>query len=57
MKLKAFFRLLNRRIESANTKAQNPFIDARLGNPFTNPIYTTLVWIEPDDDPPMTFRR
>lgn len=49
MKLAAFARLLNKKINSANRKAQNPFLDATISkNPFIRPMYTTVVWVEDD---------
>lgn len=51
MKLIAYAKLLNRKINSADRKAKNPFIDYSSSlNPFCKPIYNTLVWIEQDDD-------
>lgn len=50
MKLLAYAKLLNRKINSANRKAHNPFLDNDISyNPFNRPIYNTLVWIEPDE--------
>lgn len=58
MKIAAFARLLHKKINSAHKKAQNPFIDAGLScNPFSRPIYTTLVWVEPDENVPNEFRK
>lgn len=50
MKLLAYAKLLNRKINSAHNKAKNPFFDygAHL-NPFNRPIYNTLVWVEEDE--------
>lgn len=56
MKLVAYAKLLNRKINSAHKKAKNPFIDAGLSyNPFDKPIYNTLVWIEADENQPGRF--
>ncbi len=53
MKLMTYAKLLNRKINSVNKKAKNPFLDWNDSlNPFNKPIYNTLVWIEPDDDKP-----
>lgn len=53
MKLLAYAKLLNRKINSANKKAHNPFFDYKISyNPFNRPIYNTLVWIEQDDKDP-----
>lgn len=58
MKLVAFARLIHRKINSANRKARNPFIDTSFSyNPFTHPYNTTLVWIEPDDTMPNQFKK
>lgn len=58
MKLVAFARLIHRKINSAHRKAQNPFIDSSFSyNPFSRPIYTTLVWVEPDEDMPNAFKK
>lgn len=47
MKLNAFFKLLKRRINKIDTKAQNPFVDDSSDlNPFNKPYYNTLIWIE-----------
>lgn len=52
MKLLAYAKLLNKKINSANNKAKNPFVDYNsLLNPFKQPIYNTLVWIESDEEP------
>lgn len=50
MNLLAYAKLLNRKINSAHNKATNPFMDRGVSsyNPFMRPIYTTLVWVEPD---------
>lgn len=51
MRLLAYAKLLNRKINSANNKARNPFIDYEdVLNPFSHPYYTTLVWVEPDNN-------
>lgn len=56
VKLFAFVKLLARKINSASTKAQNPFVDCDSEyNPFCRPIYNTLVWIEANDDYPNEF--
>jgi len=53
MKFVAFAKLLNRKINSANKKAQNPFVDFGASyNPFGHPFYNTLVWIESEEDYP-----
>ncbi|HNW25848.1 MAG TPA: hypothetical protein PKI94_03565 [Candidatus Gastranaerophilaceae bacterium] len=58
MNLVAYARLLHRKINSAHKKAKNPFIDASAAcNPFYKPIYTTLVWVEPDDEEINEFNR
>lgn len=58
MKLQAFARFLQQKINSAHRKAQNPFMDSSLPyNPFAKPIYTTLVWIEPEDEIKNTFKK
>jgi hypothetical protein len=51
MKLASVLRLLNRKIRSADRKAQNPFLNADSTNPFSRPIYTTIVWVETDENP------
>lgn len=57
MKLLAYAKLLNRKINSANKKAQNPFLDYDDSlNPFNRPRYNTLVWIEADEDYPKSFK-
>lgn len=51
MNLAAYARLLHRKINSAHKKAKNPFINADYTKVFFyKPVYTTLVWIEPDDE-------
>ena len=56
MKLIAYAKLLNRKINSAHNKAKNPFLDYSSSyNPFNGPIYNTLVWIEPDETQPSRF--
>lgn len=58
MKLLAYTKLLNKKINSANNKAKNPFIDYQSTyNPFSRPIYNTLVWIETDEDIPEEFKN
>lgn len=54
MKLLAYAKLLNKKINSANIKAKNPFTDFNT-NPFNRPIYNTLVWVEPDENQPTRF--
>lgn len=56
MKLIAYAKLLNKKINSANKKAKNPFTDAGLvNNPFSRSFYNTLVWIEADENQPTRF--
>lgn len=56
MRLIAYAKLLNRKINSAHKKAQNPFVDANLSyNPFNKYMYNTLVWIEADETQPTRF--
>ncbi len=50
MRLLAYAKLLTRKINSAHKKAKNPFIEFS-SNPFKDPIYNTLVWIEQDENP------
>lgn len=51
MRLLAYAKLLNKKIKSAHSQAQNPFMDYNSSlNPFNHPIYNTLVWVEPDED-------
>lgn len=51
MKLIAYAKLLNQKINSANKKAINPFLDYNNSiNPFKRPFYNTFVWVEPEDD-------
>ena len=58
MNLAAFARLLHIKINSAHKKAQNPFMDSSLSyNPFTKPIYTTLVWVEPEENDKENFNN
>ena len=50
MRLLAYAKLLSRKINSVNNKAKNPFLDYNAPlNPFSRPIYNTLVWIEDDE--------
>lgn len=50
MRLIAYAKLLNRKINNLNDKAQNPFLDYNSSiNPFRRPFYNTLVWIESDE--------
>jgi hypothetical protein len=50
MKLIAYAKLLNKKINSANNKARNPFMSYHDPlNPFIKPLYNTLVWIEDDE--------
>lgn len=56
MRLIAYAKLLNKKINSAHKKAKSPFIDSDfLYNPFNNAIYNTLVWVEPDENQPTRF--
>lgn len=49
MRLVAYAKLLNRKINSAHKKAKNPFFDGDFSlNPFREPIYNTIVWVESD---------
>lgn len=58
MKLEAFARFLQQKINSAHRKAKNPFMDPTFTyNPFSKPIYTTIVWIEPEEEIKNTFRK
>lgn len=58
MKLIAYAKLLNRKINSANKKAKNPFVDSdSFYNPFSRSMYNTLVWIEPDEIQPTRFNN
>ena len=58
MNLHAYARLLHRKISSANRKAKNPFTDETIiRNPFERPLYTTVVWVEPDDNVPNEFKK
>lgn len=58
MRLVAFAKLLNKKINSANNKARNPFLDYNASlNPFHKPIYSTLVWVEDDDNFNKNFDR
>ena len=51
MRLIAFAKLLNRKINSANKKVKNPYLDYNSSfNPFNLPIHNTFVWVEKDDD-------
>ena len=55
MRLLAYAKLLNRKINSANSKAKNPFLDYNASlNPFNRPFYNTLVWVEDDEVDPMS---
>ena len=47
--LAAFCRLLNMKICSADKKASNPFLNPGSYNPFSRPIYTTIVWVDPQN--------
>ena len=50
MRLIAYAKLLNRKINSAHKKAKNPFVNADLSyNPFNRIMSNTLVWVEPDE--------
>lgn len=57
MKLLAYAKLLNRKINSANLKARNPFLDSSTYNPFNGPMYNTFVWIDADETLPSRFDR
>jgi hypothetical protein len=58
MKFVAFAKLLNKKINSANRKAKNPFMDGELSlNPFNRQFYNTLVWIEPEDKLYTSYKR
>jgi len=58
MKFVAFAKLLNKKINSAHTKAKNPFLDGSSSyNPFNRPINNTLVWVEQDENYPDTFKH
>jgi len=58
MKIVAFAKLLNRRINSAHNKARNPFLDYTSSyNPFNRPINNTLVWVEQDEKNPENFKQ
>lgn len=58
MKLLAYTKLLNKKIRSADNKAKNPFMDYGSSyNPFSRPIYNTLVWIETNENIPEEFRN
>lgn len=58
MKLLAYARLLSRRINSADRRAQNPFVDYESSlNPFSRPLYSTLVWVEPEDNAFQIFKK
>lgn len=50
MNISAVLRLLKMKISSADRKAKNPFYDKRNTNPFSKPIYTTIVWIEDEKE-------
>lgn len=45
LKLLEFVKYLKQKINSADRKAQNPFLNVA-SNPFSKPINTTIVWIE-----------
>lgn len=51
MKLLAYAKLLNRKINSFNNKAKNPYFDYD-SNPFCRKYYNTLVWVEADEKEP-----
>lgn len=58
MKLLAYAKLLNRKVNSAHRKATNPFYNyASLYNPFNHQINNTLVWVESDEDMPVQFKK
>lgn len=51
MNLVAYARLLHMKINSAHNKAKNPFYGAGISyNPFSRPVYKTVVWVEADKD-------
>ncbi len=53
MKLLKYIKLINKKINSANKKAKNPFFKANSSyNPFNQPMANTLVWLEPDENYP-----
>lgn len=50
MRLIAYAKLLNRKINSAHKKAKNPFMSSDVPcNPFNRFMSNTLVWVEPDE--------
>lgn len=58
MRLVAYAKLLRRKITAADKKAKNPFMDYDCSlNPFSKPFYSTLVWVEPDDDSASNGRK
>lgn len=58
MKLIAYIKLLNKKINSLHNKAKNPFTDTNFSyNPFGKSMYNTLVWIEPDENQPSRFDK
>lgn len=58
MRLVAYAKLLNKKINSAHNKAKNPFLDGDFSlNPFRQPIFNTIVWIESDLDFPTSFPK
>lgn len=58
MNLTAYTKLLRKKINMAHKMAKNPFVDSSWSyNPFNRPMYTTVVWIEPDENVPNDFRR
>lgn len=58
MNLTAYARLLHKKINSAHRKAKNPFVDSNWAyNPFNKPVYTTVVWVEPEDNIQNEFKN
>lgn len=58
MRLVAYAKLLNRKINSAHNKARNPFMDYSSSlNPFIQPIYNTMVWVEDDETPLQKYNK
>jgi len=51
MRLLAYAKLLNNKINSLNRKTQNPFLDWDDSiNPFKHQDYKTMIWIEQEND-------
>jgi len=59
MRLLAYAKLLNKKVNSAHKKAKNPFLDWDDSlNPFKRKIYNTLVWVEdPNDVEPKKYNN